>query len=207
MGGALRGHPLLSVKAEALAAARHGSPQDSDDDHHHQTDEQLHFLDRQKALEAAMSDVNGSFGKGIVTRLGSAGGALVWIFGPKSSGKTTLTLHTIAEIQTYIENAVEDLEAEQGGNAMLVDAQHCFDPYYSKALGVNVESLIITVLTPTSVLLLTDALHWYSVVQLTVMYGNPEVMSGGLALKLLASLHLEIRNTGKIRSVSSSVSS
>jgi hypothetical protein len=40
------------------------------------TDEQLHFLDR-KALEAAMSDVNGSFGKGIVTRLGSAGGALV----------------------------------------------------------------------------------------------------------------------------------
>jgi len=45
--------------------------------------------------------------------------------------------------QTYIENAVEDLEAEQGGNAMLVDTQHCFDPYYSKALGVNVESLIV----------------------------------------------------------------
>jgi RecA/RadA recombinase len=45
--------------------------------------------------------------------------------------------------QAYIENAVEDLEAEQGGNAMLVDAQHCFDPYYSKALGVNVESLIV----------------------------------------------------------------
>jgi hypothetical protein len=76
MGGALRGHPLLSVKAEAVAAARHGSPQDSDDHHHHQTDEQLHLLDR-KAVEAAMSDVNGSFGKGIVTRLGSAGGALV----------------------------------------------------------------------------------------------------------------------------------
>lgn len=46
MGGALRGHPLLSVKAEAVAAARHGSPEDSDDHHHHQTDEQLHFLDR-----------------------------------------------------------------------------------------------------------------------------------------------------------------
>jgi hypothetical protein len=68
------------VKAEAVAAARHGSPQDSDDHHHHQTDEQLHFLDRQRALEAAMSDVNGSFGKGIVTRLGSAGGALVETF-------------------------------------------------------------------------------------------------------------------------------
>jgi hypothetical protein len=65
--------------------------------------------------------------------------------------------------------------------------------------------LQITVLSPTSLLLLTDALHWHSVVQLAVMYGNPEVMSGGSALKLLASLHLEIPNTGKIRSVSSSV--
>jgi len=46
MGGALRGHPLLSVNAEVVAAARHGSPQDSDDHHHYQTDEQLHFLDR-----------------------------------------------------------------------------------------------------------------------------------------------------------------
>ncbi|CAK9193632.1 unnamed protein product [Sphagnum troendelagicum] len=127
MGGALRGHPLLSVKAEAVAAARHGSPQDSDDHHHHQTDEQLHFLDR------------GDISKW----LPCFGLCIRWIFGPKSSGKTTLTLHTIAEIQAYIENAVEDLEAEQGGNAMLVDAQHCFAPYYSKALGVSVESLIV----------------------------------------------------------------
>ncbi|KAJ7981989.1 putative DNA repair protein recA [Quillaja saponaria] len=103
------------------------------------------FLDRQKALEAAMNDINSSFGKGSVTRLGSAGGALVEtfpsgclildcalggglpkgriveIYGPESSGKTTLALHAIAEVQKL------------GGNAMLVDAEHVFDPAYSKA--------------------------------------------------------------------------
>jgi recombination protein RecA len=113
------------------------------------------FIDRQKALEAAMNDINSSFGKGSVTRLGSAGGALVEtfpsgcltldfalggglpkgriveIFGPESSGKTTLALHAIAEVQKL------------GGNAMLVDAEHAFDPAYSKALGVDVENLIV----------------------------------------------------------------
>ncbi|CAI0409843.1 unnamed protein product [Linum tenue] len=102
-----------------------------------------------------MNDINGSFGKGSVTRLGSAGGALVEtfpsgcltldfalggglprgriveIYGPESSGKTTLALHAIAEIQKL------------GGNAMLVDAEHAFDPAYSKALGVDVENLIV----------------------------------------------------------------
>lgn len=113
------------------------------------------FVDRQKALEAAMNDINSSFGKGSVTRLGSAGGALVEtfpsgclaldfalggglpkgriveIFGPESSGKTTLALHAIAEVQKL------------GGNAMLVDAEHAFDPAYSKAVGVDVENLIV----------------------------------------------------------------
>ncbi|PRQ45325.1 putative DNA recombination and repair protein RecA [Rosa chinensis] len=111
------------------------------------------FLDRQKAPEAAMNDINSSFGKGSVTRLGSAGGALVEtfpsgcltldlalggglpkgriIFGPESSGKTTLALHAISDVQRL------------GGNAMLVDAEHGFDPAYSKALGVDVENLIV----------------------------------------------------------------
>ncbi|PHU13255.1 Protein RecA [Capsicum chinense] len=86
-------------------------------------DSDARFLDRQKALEAAMNDINSSFGKGSVTRLGSAGGALVEtfpsgcltldfalggglpkgriveIYGPESSGKTTLALHAIAEVQ------------------------------------------------------------------------------------------------------------
>ncbi|OIV99033.1 hypothetical protein TanjilG_32292 [Lupinus angustifolius] len=97
-----------------------------------------------------MNDINNSFGKGSVTRLGSAGGALVGcltldcalggglpkgriieIFGPESSGKTTLALHAIAEVQKL------------GGNAVLVDAEHAFDPTYSKALGVDVENLIV----------------------------------------------------------------
>ncbi|KAJ4726573.1 putative DNA repair protein reca [Melia azedarach] len=118
-------------------------------------DSDSRFLDRQKALDAAMNDINNSFGKGSVTRLGSAGGALVEtfpsgcltldlalgggipkgriveIFGPESSGKTTLALHAIAEVQKL------------GGNAMLVDAEHAFDPAYSKALGVDVENLIV----------------------------------------------------------------
>lgn len=231
------------------------------------------FLDRQKALEAAMNDINNSFGKGSVTRLGSAGGALVEtfpsgcltldialggglpkgriveIFGPESSGKTTLALHAIAEVQKL------------GGNAMLVDAEHAFDPSYSKALGVDVENLIVcqpdngemaleiadrmcrssavdlicvdsvSALTPRAEIegeigmqqmglqarLMSQALRKMSGnaskagctliflnqirYKIGVYYGNPEVTSGGIALKFFASVRLEIRPTGKIKSV------
>ncbi|KAM1166458.1 hypothetical protein ACFX2G_026193 [Malus domestica] len=139
-----------------------------------------------------MNDINGSFGKGSVTRLGSAGGALVEtfpsgcltldlalggglptgriveIFGPESSGKTTLALHAIAE--------------KLGGNAMLVDAEHAFDPAYSKALGVDVENLIVC-----------QPDHGEMALE--------KVTSGGIALKFFASVRLEIRSTGKIKSV------
>ncbi|CAN1301369.1 DNA repair protein recA homolog 1, chloroplastic [Linum perenne] len=228
------------------------------------------FLDRQKALEAAMNDINSSFGKGSVTRLGSAGGALVEtfpsgcltldfalggglprgriveIYGPESSGKTTLALHAIAE--------------KLGGNAMLVDAEHAFDPAYSKALGVDVENLIVcqpdhgemaleiadrmcrsgavdlicvdsvSALTPRAEIegeigmqqmglqarLMSQALRKMSGnaskagctliflnqirYKIGVYYGNPEVTSGGIALKFFASVRLEIRSTGKIKS-------
>ncbi|XP_027353795.1 DNA repair protein recA homolog 1, chloroplastic isoform X1 [Abrus precatorius] len=230
------------------------------------------FLDRQKALEAAMNDINNSFGKGSVTRLGSAGGALVEtfpsgcltldcalggglpkgriveIFGPESSGKTTLALHAIAEVQKL------------GGNAMLVDAEHAFDPAYSKALGVDVENLIVcqpdhgemaleiadrmcrsgaidlicvdsvSALTPRAEIegeigmqqiglqarLMSQALRKMSGnaskagctliflnqirYKIGVYYGNPEVTSGGIALKFFASLRLEVRPIGKIKS-------
>ncbi|KAI3995733.1 hypothetical protein MKX01_007212 [Papaver californicum] len=113
------------------------------------------FINRQKPLEAAMNDINNSFGKGSVTRLGSEGGALVEtfpsgcltldfalggglpkgriveIYGPESSGKTTLALHAITEVQKL------------GGNAMLVDAEHAFHHVYSRALGVDIENLIV----------------------------------------------------------------
>nr|CAD1819604.1 unnamed protein product [Ananas comosus var. bracteatus] len=93
------------------------------------------LIDRQKALETAMNDINSSFGKGSVTRLGSAGGALVEtfpsgcltldfalgggipkgriveIFGPESSGKTTLALHAIAEVQRNVVILCRSLEA------------------------------------------------------------------------------------------------
>ncbi|ESR54262.1 DNA repair protein recA [Citrus sinensis] len=231
------------------------------------------FLDRQRALDAAMNDINSSFGKGSVTRLGSAGGALVEtfpsgcltldlalggglpkgriveIFGPESSGKTTLALHAIAEVQKL------------GGNAMLVDAEHAFDPSYSKALGVDVENLIVcqpdngemaleiadrmcrsgaidlicvdsvSALTPRAEIegeigmqqiglqarLMSQALRKMSGnaskagctliflnqirYKIGVYYGNPEVTSGGIALKFFASVRLEIRSTGKIKSV------
>ncbi|BBN69527.1 recA DNA recombination family protein, partial [Prunus dulcis] len=137
--------PIKRVRCELQAKVNGALSADSDP----------RFIDRQKALEAAMNDINSSFGKGSVTRLGSAGGALVEtfpsgcltldlalggglpkgriveIFGPESSGKTTLALHAIAEVQKL------------GGNAMLVDAEHAFDPAYSKALGVDVENLIV----------------------------------------------------------------
>ncbi|KAF5188539.1 Reca [Thalictrum thalictroides] len=231
------------------------------------------FIDRQKALEAAMDDINSSFGKGSVTRLGSAGGALVEtfpsgcltldlalggglpkgriveIYGPESSGKTTLALHAIAEVQRL------------GGNAMLVDAEHAFDPAYSKALGVDIENLIVcqpdngemaletadrmcrsgavdlicvdsvSALTPRAEIegeigmqqmglqarLMSQALRKMSGnaskagctliflnqirYKIGVFYGNPEVTSGGIALKFFASVRLEIRSTGKIKSV------
>ncbi|OMO65834.1 hypothetical protein CCACVL1_21375 [Corchorus capsularis] len=230
-------------------------------------------LDRQKALDAAMNDINSSFGKGSVTRLGSAGGALVEtfpsgcltldlalggglprgriveVYGPESSGKTTLALHAIAEVQKL------------GGNAMLVDAEHAFDPAYSKALGVDVENLIVcqpdngemaleiadrmcrsgaidlicvdsvSALTPRAEIegeigmqqmglqarLMSQALRKMSGnaskagctliflnqirYKIGVYYGNPEVTSGGIALKFFASVRLEIRSTGKIKSV------
>ncbi|KAG5410319.1 hypothetical protein IGI04_006638 [Brassica rapa subsp. trilocularis] len=209
-------------------------------------DSDSRFLDRQKALEAAMNDINGSFGKGSVTRLGSAGGAL--IYGPESSGKTTLALHAIAEVQKL------------GGNAMLVDAEHAFDPSYSKALGVDVENLIVcqpdngemaleiadrmcrsgavdlicvdsvSALTPRAEIegeigmqqmglqarLMSQALRKMSGnaskagctliflnqirYKIGVYYGNPEVTSGGIALKFFASVRLEIRSAGKIKS-------
>uniref|UniRef100_A0A0D9ZAW5 RecA-like N-terminal domain-containing protein n=1 Tax=Oryza glumipatula TaxID=40148 RepID=A0A0D9ZAW5_9ORYZ len=98
-----------------------------------------------------MNDINSSFGKGGVTKLGSAGGSFVNftyaihtdcyfvypVYGPESSGKTTLALHAIVEVH------VSFFLTKLGGNAMLVDAEHAFDPAYSKALGVDIENLIV----------------------------------------------------------------
>lgn len=115
-------------------------------------------MDKQKALEAALSQIERSFGKGSVMRLGgthnvveteaiSTGslsldlalgigglprGRVIEIYGPESSGKTTLTLHVIAEAQ------------KQGGSCAFVDAEHAFDPTYAAKLGINLEDLLIS---------------------------------------------------------------
>jgi recombination protein RecA len=116
------------------------------------------IMDKQKALEAALSQIERNFGKGSIMRLGknekpvevesiSTGslgldialgigglprGRVIEIFGPESSGKTTLALHVIAESQ------------KKGGACGFVDAEHALDPIYARKLGVNLEELIIS---------------------------------------------------------------
>jgi recombination protein RecA len=110
-------------------------------------------MDRQKALEAALAQIDRAFGKGSAMKLGSrekmeietistgslgldialgVGGRIVEIYGPESSGKTTLALHAIAEAQRV------------GGTAAFVDAEHALDPVYAKKLGVNIDELIVS---------------------------------------------------------------
>src|SRR5580658_3859154 len=115
-------------------------------------------MDKQKALEAALGQIERAFGKGSIMRLGareaatdaeviSTGslgldialgigglprGRIVEIYGPESSGKTTLALHVIAEAQ------------KSGGTCAFIDAEHALDPSYAKKLGVNVDELLIS---------------------------------------------------------------
>ncbi|WP_108396444.1 recombinase RecA [Devosia submarina] len=114
-------------------------------------------MDKDKALAAALSQIERNFGKGSIMRLGenssieveaiSTGslgldialgigglpkGRIVEIFGPESSGKTTLALHVIAEAQ------------KSGGICAFVDAEHALDPVYARKLGVNVDDLLIS---------------------------------------------------------------
>ena len=116
------------------------------------------ILDKSKALDAALSQIDRAFGKGSVMKLGqqetpieieaiSTGslgldialgigglpkGRVIEVFGPESSGKTTLALHAVAEAQ------------KQGGIAAFIDAEHALDPVYAKKLGVDVGELLIS---------------------------------------------------------------
>ncbi len=114
--------------------------------------------DKQRALEAALTQIDRAFGKGSVMKLGekaktadvesvSTGslgldialgigglprGRIVEIYGPESSGKTTLALHVVAEVQKL------------GGTAAFVDAEHALDPSYAHRLGVNLDDLLVS---------------------------------------------------------------
>src|ERR1700752_3006299 len=115
-------------------------------------------MDKSKALDAALSQIERAFGKGSIMRLGksklsievdtvSTGslgldialgigglprGRVVEIYGPESSGKTTLATHTIAEAQ------------KKGGTCAFIDAEHAFDPAYARKLGVDVDNLLVS---------------------------------------------------------------
>ena len=115
-------------------------------------------MDKEKALDAALSQIERAFGKGSVMKLGKSGqaveieavptgslgldialgigglprGRVIEIYGPESSGKTTLALHTVAEAQ------------KRGGICAFVDAEHALDPVYARKLGVDLEELLIS---------------------------------------------------------------
>ncbi|MTJ82635.1 MAG: recombinase RecA [Telmatospirillum sp.] len=114
-------------------------------------------MDKQKALEAALTQIERAFGKGSVMRMGSheavdveaistgslgldvalgigglPRGRIIEIYGPESSGKTTLALHVIAEAQ------------KKNGTCAFVDAEHALDPSYARKLGVNLDELLIS---------------------------------------------------------------
>lgn len=229
--------------------------------------------ERNKALEAAMQQIQKQFGKGAIMRLGDEGaklniesistgalsldiatgiggiprGRIIEIYGPESSGKTTVTLHIIAQTQ------------KNGGKAAFIDAEHALDPEYAARLGVDVNELIVSqpdtgeqaleicevlvrsgavdvvvidsvaALVPKAEILgemgdshvglqarlMSQALRKLAgainksntsaifINQLRekvgVMFGNPEVTTGGKALKFYASMRIDIRKGEAIK--------
>ena len=114
-------------------------------------------IDRQKALETALKQLEREYGAGTVMKLGENShmevqavhtgslsldmalgiggvprGRIIEIFGPESSGKTTVALHIVAEVQ------------KTGGQAAFIDAEHALDPVYAKALGVDINNLLVS---------------------------------------------------------------
>ena len=228
--------------------------------------------DKQKALATALEQIEKTYGKGAVMKLGenaamnveaiSTGsialdlalgiggvpkGRIIEIFGPESSGKTTIALHVVAQAQ------------KNGGEAAFIDVEHALDPEYAQALGVNIDSLLVSqpdtgeqaleicealvrsnaidvvvvdsvaALTPRAEIeglmgdshvglharLMSQALRKLTsciaksncavifINQLRekvgVVYGNPEVTTGGRALKFYASVRIDIRRTETLK--------
>ena len=230
------------------------------------------MADKKSALETAVAQIEKQYGKGAIMRLGQTTdlnveaihtgsvaldiatgvgglprGRVVEIYGPESSGKTTLALHCIAEAQ------------KAGGDAAFIDAEHALDPVYAKALGVDVDSLLVSqpdngedalsitealarsgaldiivvdsvaALVPRAEIegemgdshvglharLMSQALRKLTSVvaksntlvifinqlreKVGVVYGNPEVTTGGRALKFYASIRIDVRRTESIK--------
>jgi len=149
-GPAARSHhlfPPMPVDSKAAASASSASASAAD---------VRAAAERDKALGLVLTQIERNFGKGSIMRLGDASrmrvetfstgaltldlalgggypkGRVVEVYGPESSGKTTLTLHAIAEVQ------------RRGGVAAFVDAEHALDPVYAAALGVDIENLLVS---------------------------------------------------------------
>src|SRR6478752_7386252 len=190
--------------------------------------------DREKALDAALAQIERQFGKGAVMRMGERSmepieviptgstaldvalgvgglprGRVVEVYGPESSGKTTLTLHAVANAQ------------KAGGQVAFVDAEHALDPEYAKKLGVVIDSVAALVpraeiegemgdshvglqarLMSQALRKITSALNQSKTTaifinqlreKIGVMFGSPETTTGGRALKFYASVRLDIR--------------
>ncbi len=199
-----------------------------------------------KALQNAMAKIDKDFGKGAIMRLGedkiedvaviptgSVGlnvalgvggyprGRVIEIYGPESSGKTTLAIHAMAETQ------------KQGGIAAIIDAEHAFDRFYAEKLGVDTNNLLIAQpdcgeqakaeiegemgdnKVGLQARLMSQALRKLTATinktqttcifinqlreKIGVMFGNPETTPGGNALKFYASVRLDIRKIGQIK--------
>ena len=225
--------------------------------------------ERQKALDMAMAQIEKQYGKGSIMRLGENSkmnvdavptgsialdaalgigglprGRIVEIYGPEASGKTTLALHAVAECQ------------KMGGEAAFIDVEHALDPVYARALGVDVDSLLVSQPdTGEQALEIMEALIRSGAVDIVVLdsvaalvpraeiegdmgdahvglqarlmsksncialfinqlrlkvgvvYGNPEVTSGGNALKYYASVRLDVRRTETIKNGADAVGS
>lgn len=255
-----------------MAAKKTEKPDTSETTKTNQTQPGVASDAKLKALGLAQEQINKQFGDGAIRRLGdtktvdveliSSGalsldlalgggypkGRIVEIYGPESSGKTTLTLHAIAEIQ------------KQGGTAAFVDAEHALDPAYARRLGVDTDNLLVAqpdngeqaleivetlvrsnavdlvvvdsvaALVPQAEIegemgdshmglqarLMSQALRKLTGIinksktivifinqirmKIGVMFGNPETTTGGNALKFYASVRMDIRRTGQIKS-------
>ena len=186
--------------------------------------------DRKAALDAALKKIEKNFGKGSVMKLGEKAdqristvpsgslaldvalgvggyprGRIVEVYGPESSGKTTVALHAVAEVQ------------KNGGTAAFIDAEHALDPQYAEKLGVNIDELLLSQPdTGEQGLEIADALVSSGAVDIIVidsvaalvprgervgvMFGNPEITPGGRALKFYATVRLEVRRAEQLKS-------
>ena len=197
--------------------------------------------EKKKALDAAIAKLEKDFGKGAVMKLGESGahvavetvptgclsldialglggvpkGRVIEVYGPESSGKTTVALHMIAEVQ------------KRGGIAGFIDAEHALDPVYAKNIGVDIDELYISqpdsgdqaleiaetmarsgaidIIVVDSVAALISKSNCIVIFinqlreKVGVMFGNPETTTGGRALKFYASVRMDVRKTETLK--------